>query len=460
MATASFQAPTDYNAEAEDIARRRKYAEMLQAQSMEALPGTQMAGGWAIPQSPLSGLAKMLQAYNARAGMDDATARQRALADRYRTEGNAALAAGLRAYKGAPATSETIMDETANGGEGQMAQINAPAVAGSPEAAMAAWGAHPQTAGMSQALLAQILKQGDPYTLAPGAKRIGPGGQVLADNPKPAEGFSLTPGGVRFGPDGKEIARLPEKSPKDEGAWGEPYNLGGAYVQKNSLTGQIRQAVAREPVTHVSVPPPITAVTVQDPDNPNGTIVIDGRTKQVLGKGPKLTETGKANFKQMTTMQGIGSDLQAAEDLLMGNVRDSEGNVTKGALPTGSGIGAAADFAGSLVGVTLPGAQEADALKVVAGKLVQKVPRFEGPQSDKDVALYKQMAADAGNSSNTRERRLAAVRKMREIYTGYEDGSRGRLVQEQLTNPQRRASDVKPTTDVFNAADAIINGRR
>lgn len=288
---------TDYNAEAEDIARRRKYAEMLQAQSMEALPGTQMAGGWAIPQSPLSGLARMLQAYNARAGMDDATARQRALAERYRTEGNAALAAGLRAYRGAPATSETIMDETANGGEGQMAQIQAPAVAGSPEAAMAAWGSHPQTAGMSQALLTQMLKAQDPYTLAQGAKRIGPNGQVLADNPKPVPGFSLTPGGVRFGPDGKEIARLPEKSPKDEGAWGEPYNLGGAYVQKNSLTGQIRQAVAREPVTHVSVPPPITAVSVQDPNDPNRTIVVDGRTGRLIGAGPKLTQTGSAEQK-------------------------------------------------------------------------------------------------------------------------------------------------------------------
>lgn len=41
-------------------------------------------------------------------------------------------------------------------------------------------------------------------------------------------------------------------------------------------------------------PAPITPVTIQDPGNPNATIVIDGRTRQVLGVGPKLTQAGGA----------------------------------------------------------------------------------------------------------------------------------------------------------------------
>ena len=44
---------------------------------------------------------------------------------------------------------------------------------------------------------------------------------------------------------------------------------------------------------------PVTPVTIQDPNDPTGagTIVIDGRTKRVLGKGPKLTQTGTADQK-------------------------------------------------------------------------------------------------------------------------------------------------------------------
>lgn len=46
-------------------------------------------------------------------------------------------------------------------------------------------------------------------------------------------------------------------------------------------------------------PPAVTPVTIADPNDPTGagTIVIDGRTRQVLGQGPKLTQTGAADQK-------------------------------------------------------------------------------------------------------------------------------------------------------------------
>lgn len=73
----------EYGAEAEDIARRRRYAEMLQQQSMSPLE-SQTAGGWVIPVSPLQGLAKMVQAYQGRKGIEDASERSKALAERLR----------------------------------------------------------------------------------------------------------------------------------------------------------------------------------------------------------------------------------------------------------------------------------------------------------------------------------------------------------------------------------------
>ena len=61
----SYASP--YAGEEEEIAQRRAYAKALQEQGQTPLGQTQMAGGWAIPQSPLEGLAKgaqqMLGAY-------------------------------------------------------------------------------------------------------------------------------------------------------------------------------------------------------------------------------------------------------------------------------------------------------------------------------------------------------------------------------------------------------------
>ena len=212
MANISFQAPTDYSTEAADIERRRKYAELLQQQSMEGVPLPQTpAGGFTPNISWTQGLAQMLKGYAGRKGLDEATARSKALADRFRTEGQDTLQRGMRAYQGTPGSSEQIMDETANGGEGQMAQINAPGVAGNPGAAMAIMGGHPMTQGFSGALMAQMLKAQDPYTLAPGAVRMGPGNAPVAAAPFKPEPFTLAPGATRFGPDNKPVAAMPKE---------------------------------------------------------------------------------------------------------------------------------------------------------------------------------------------------------------------------------------------------------
>ena len=181
--------------------------------------------------------------------------------------------------------------------------------------------------------------------------------------------------------------------------------------------------------------PAVTPVTIQDPNDPSGTIIIDGRSGRLLGKGPKMTEAGKIDAKTNLTMTGLGADLQSAEDLLTGVTRTSDGQVVKGNKPTGSGIGAAYDAAAGFFGATPAGAAEADSLKVVAARLTQRIPRFEGPQSDKDLALYKQAAGDVGNEKLPIPRRLAAAKTMRSLYAGYESGQRGRLI------GNRRAAD-------------------
>lgn len=62
------------------------------------------------------------------------------------------------------------------------------------------------------------------------------------------------------------------------------------------------------------------------------------------------------------------------------------------------------------------GRGEADAsLNVVGARLAATVPRFEGPQSDKDTAAYKAAAADVANRNLSTDTRRAALRIVKEI---------------------------------------------
>ena len=178
---------------------------------------------------------------------------------------------------------------------------------------------------------------------------------------------------------------------------------------------------------------------VEDPLKPGWMIKINpelydeaaylaGNKKGVIGRSKSMTQAGLIDAKTQLAMTGLGADLQSAEDLLTGVRRTSDGQVVKGNLPTGSGIGSLLDKAAGWFGVSPEGAEEADSLKTVAARLVGRVPRFEGPQSDKDVSLYKEAAGRVGDDDLPRPRRLAALRTMREIYAGYESGQRGRLL--------------------------------
>lgn len=67
--------------------------------------------------------------------------------------------------------------------------------------------------------------------------------------------MSLAPGSTAFDPNtGQPIYTAPDKPEKPGERWSEPYPMGGAMVQKNLDTGQIRQAVNRPPQVNVQVP--------------------------------------------------------------------------------------------------------------------------------------------------------------------------------------------------------------
>ncbi|MGN6280543.1 hypothetical protein [Frateuria sp.] len=105
---------------------------------------------------------------------------------------------------------------------------------------------------------------------------------------------------------------------------------------------------------------------------------------------------------------------------------------------TGSAAGSLRDKAAASVGVSTPGAQATAQLQTIAGQLTSKMPRMQGPQSDRDVELYKQMAGDLANPNLPVATRMAALRTIRvlnEKYAG-QQGQTQAPTRPRATNPQ------------------------
>ena len=88
---------------------------------------------------------------------------------------------------------------------------------------------------------------------------------------------------------------------------------------------------------------------------------------------------------------------------------------------TSSGIGAAVDWAGGLIGKSATSADKAADLKVLGGMLVSKMPKMSGPQSDKDVLLYKEMAGRIGDPTvpaSQKESALQTIYNLNAKYAG------------------------------------------
>ena len=74
---------------------------------------------------------------------------------------------------------------------------------------------------------------------------------------------------------------------------------------------------------------------------------------------------------------------------------------------------------GEFFGVGGPSSKADATLQILGTKLTSKVPRFEGPQSDKDTALYQAAAGDLGNANKPIASRLAAIQTMIELNQKY-----------------------------------------
>ena len=128
-----------------------------------------------------------------------------------------------------------------------------------------------------------------------------------------------------------------------------------------------------------------------------------------------LGKTGKpsiANLKEQQAKRKLDSDLAAVIPNLEAISKDG-GLIDQS---TGSGAGALVDVAAGFVGSATPGSIAVGELKPLVDPILKLVPRFEGPQSDKDTASYKEAAGDLANPAVPNARKKAAAKTILDIY--------------------------------------------
>lgn len=121
---------------------------------------------------------------------------------------------------------------------------------------------------------------------------------------------------------------------------------------------------------------------------------------------------------------------------------------------TGSYAGKAVDIAARTIGMATKGDIASAKLKPIADMVLKMVPRFEGPQSDKDTQSYKEAAGQLSDSTLPpklrKEAGLTILRLMKERKNQFAGEGMD------MSPEQRRAAPVAPQSDVRSRADAIL----
>lgn len=241
----------------------------------------------------------------------------------------------------------------------------------------------------------QLLK---PQTLSPGTMMVGPGGNILAQNP------------------GNELSfdqRMQLAKARGGSAAAMPANVQEwEYFSKLPPEKQTQYLTMKRAQQNIDLG---GSVVAPDMANPAGMpVAVFGKTPPPQDmpefKAAQTTAVTRAESaaKKQASMSGINDILNQAEQILVNSK------------PTGSGAGAMTDAVMGFAGVGTDSAAAADSLEAIGGALVAKMPRMEGPQSNYDVESYRVMAGRVGDRSLPVSRRLAALRTVRQLWAKYE----------------------------------------
>ena len=451
-----------YTAESAAIQRRLQMAQLLGQQALQPVDVPQQAG---VRASPYMGLAKMLQGYMAGSEEKSALEAYKDLAERYQTGNRAEMGSFLEAMQGTPAK-----------------ELAGPAPQGaptgvSPEGMQGGYIQPEQKPDRTRAMALALGSQNPALQSAGGAML----GQMFAqDKIKDFKvelvgekthriGYTETGKRIDLGPITESVspdtaARLKQDKEQADRAFSQlsakdkatlandaaRLNIsaqqlffdtgikagGGSFVNPFAQPpAQPNVAPNAPPVVptqpNAQRPPVAGAVPTSAPPPVAGAPSAYTPLSQLSPKAQQqmAMESMQAQQKKERGMQGIGETIDQAKNILQGKTFNEKGEQVKAPLPTQSYGGVATDFISGIFGGSPKGSAEADRLKVLGGSLVMAMPRMEGPQSDRDVSLYREMAGQVGDSSLSVARRLAALDQVEKLYRKYDKTSVDNLLE-------------------------------
>ncbi|WP_434513774.1 hypothetical protein AB6Q56_14430 [Dechloromonas sp. ARDL1] len=172
-------------------------------------------------------------------------------------------------------------------------------------------------------------------------------------------------------------------------------NMDRARLNNQLLESQIRAASQRE------------TPTLQHVETPNGPMSFNPKTGQYAPIG----------------MPG-GAPIQSKEQAQRGQDATAVMELTDEAAPLlekapGSYAGAALNQLGRVFGMNTEATNAQAQMDVISGTLVAKMPKMTGPQSDKDVLLYRQMAGNLNDPTVPTSAKQAAMKTLRMLNEKY-----------------------------------------
>jgi hypothetical protein len=381
----------DQLAQQQQVLRQQKMAEMLLQQGMQQ-PQGQMVSGHYVAPSFTQNLAGLANIYAGQKGIEKAEKAQIDLANRLRQQGVQESQDILALMRGREAKPEVVpQGQTLLDDQGQLtmgSQRGVVAVAPDLEAAYA------KSAG----------------ALSPQGRAFAP---LLAKQLMP----DLTPEEKRY------------KAAVADGSW-KPEKMGGFNAFLNQLTEKDKFMIRKDTAELAD-----KGIFLGGPSSGNMSssgmpmVSAQGGGQQVTGDAKYMPVNTPVYQPDPTLTNAQNRELQAkfAQENMKNvkNAKDAFGVIKSASEILKSGEASSGRGENIITGVRefLGGGgkqSKADARLVVLGeKLTAQVPRFEGPQSDKDTASYRAAAGDIGNPNKPIEARLAALQEMVELSKKY-----------------------------------------
>lgn len=216
---------------------------------------------------------------------------------------------------------------------------------------------------------------------------------------------------LHFGDNGQNLVGMDQYTGQVKSSLGRQQTLESAATERSAAAGRavtvrgqnMTDKRARE-LTEVTRQGQRTQI-INDPMQ--GPLLIDkgtGQARQAIGADGKPIQ-GEAIVKKEASANSVLPLLGSADKLIES--------------ATGSYAGAGWDQGARLFGSAPEGAKSIAQLKVIEGQLMMGQPRMEGPQSNMDVQLYRQMAGQIGDPTVPSDIKKAAISTIRTLTQKY-----------------------------------------